>query len=368
MEGTGGTTCNAPAKAGKNKLLHIELLRIISIWFVIYNHTDSIGFYLFAGKEGTPMFYVYAFISVLCKIAVPIFFMISGALLIPKEEDIKTIFKKRVFRIIVVLVAFSFPHYLYGIYKSGEAFSLLEFFKIIYSREIVSAYWFLYTYLGILLMLPLLRKLAKAMNSTDYKYLFICHLLFVAIIPLAGYLIWQGEVSLTRYLAVELFTSRGIFYFLMGHYIENMLSNDFINKKNLAIMGVLSVILIIITTLTARYVIYITGINVGGPPQLFFNSFITIPSITAYLAAKYFFQTHNVGKISAKIIAGLGSVAFGVMLLESFIMLKTEFIPRLLMPYIRTLPACIIWVTLVVLIGGAITWVLKKIPVVKKFL
>ena len=39
-----------------NKTLHIELLRIIAIYFVIFNHTGDKGFFLFANELESPFF------------------------------------------------------------------------------------------------------------------------------------------------------------------------------------------------------------------------------------------------------------------------------------------------------------------------
>ena len=59
------------------RLLHLDLLRIIAIFFVIFNHTGDRGYMLFTDNVGTALYFPYMAFSVLCKVAVPIFFMIS---------------------------------------------------------------------------------------------------------------------------------------------------------------------------------------------------------------------------------------------------------------------------------------------------
>lgn len=68
------------------RLLHLDLLRLMAILFVIFNHTSDRGYFLFADSVGSWLYFPYMASSVLCKVAVPIFFMISGALLLPKEN------------------------------------------------------------------------------------------------------------------------------------------------------------------------------------------------------------------------------------------------------------------------------------------
>lgn len=67
-------------------MIHIECIRILAAYFVIFNHTGNDGFFLFAGYDrGSLPYWLYMFISVFCKISVPLFFMIAGALLLKKD-------------------------------------------------------------------------------------------------------------------------------------------------------------------------------------------------------------------------------------------------------------------------------------------
>lgn len=82
-----------------NKKVYIEFLRIIACFFVIVNHTaGSITCVFFEGAD----FYLSSALWCMSRIAVPIFLMISGAVLIPKEETIKA----QVMRIIRMLFVF----------------------------------------------------------------------------------------------------------------------------------------------------------------------------------------------------------------------------------------------------------------------
>lgn len=76
------------------KKLHLEFLRIIAIMLVIFNHTGEKGFLLYTIARDSVLYEFYLFSSIACKVAVPLFWMISGALLINKEESISVIYKK----------------------------------------------------------------------------------------------------------------------------------------------------------------------------------------------------------------------------------------------------------------------------------
>lgn len=76
----------------KSRETFLDLLRIIACFLVIVNHTNSV---IFLGSSPDSLdWYVsltYFFIS---KIAVPIFFMISGYLLLKKEDNYKKAFRE----------------------------------------------------------------------------------------------------------------------------------------------------------------------------------------------------------------------------------------------------------------------------------
>ena len=121
---------------------YIELLRIIAIFLVMFNHTWVYGFSYFNQCVGTPWYWFYLFWSILVKIDVPLFFMISGALLLKKEEESVTVlYKKRVSKIIIALSLFSFISYLFLIYKGQvDNFSIIGFLKGLWEGNISGQY------------------------------------------------------------------------------------------------------------------------------------------------------------------------------------------------------------------------------------
>lgn len=77
-----------------NRKSYIDLLKIMAIYMVLFNHTKDKGFILFTIAQGSKLYPFYLFNAIWIKIAVPLFFMTSGALLLGKEESIGQILKK----------------------------------------------------------------------------------------------------------------------------------------------------------------------------------------------------------------------------------------------------------------------------------
>ena len=82
------------------KKYYLEVIRILAILMVMYNH--SAAFMSFSNQSGVEYAISFLF-SMVCKGAVPLFFMVSGALLLGKNESGKDLFQKRILRMILVL-------------------------------------------------------------------------------------------------------------------------------------------------------------------------------------------------------------------------------------------------------------------------
>ena len=146
------------------------MLRIIAVVMVVLNHSDLYYTY-YTNTDSVLTFSVSLLLSCICRINVPLFMMITGALLIPKAESWSVIFKKRISRMLVVLVAFS--ALMYGLQCfawNQDTFSAMAFVEKLLKNEIQTSYWYLYEYIGILMMLPFLGAIARNVDLDCMKY------------------------------------------------------------------------------------------------------------------------------------------------------------------------------------------------------
>ena len=127
----------------KRNLLHIELIRIIAPYFVIFNHTNKKGFLLFSVYErGSLQYWIYMIFSVFCKISVPLFFMIAGALLLKKDIDLKEIWSKKITRMLAALIIFTAIAYVgLGIWNGEETLSVGDYLEKLYTNQISVIFW-----------------------------------------------------------------------------------------------------------------------------------------------------------------------------------------------------------------------------------
>lgn len=85
----------------KKRKAYLEVMRVLAVILVVYNHLPAYTLYMYSSgaKQIVTML-----LAVITRINVPIFLMISGALLLDREEDFVQVCRRRITRIVVALV------------------------------------------------------------------------------------------------------------------------------------------------------------------------------------------------------------------------------------------------------------------------
>ena len=332
---------------------------------MMFNHTGVDGYALFIERTESPFYYLYMSFAILSKVAVPVFFMISGALLLNKHESIRQVIKKRFLRIVLVLFIVSFAYYILFNYNSG--FSLVDFVKTVYQSSVNTSLWYLYSYCGVLLMLPLLQKLAKAMSNSEFVYLICGYFIFSGIIPAFEFLFSKGTITLNPHFSVALFTTSNIVYVMTGYFLENRLSKHCLSKKNLFLLGAASFLAVLLTCVLTQLKIEQVGLSSLADVESLFNLFIIIPAISLFLITKGIFYNINDSKRIGKVITTLGSSVFGAYLVEKLVRILVSPIYDFLSPYVGSFLASVIWVLIGISISLLFITAIKKCPLINRF-
>ena len=353
----------------ENKKLHLEIMRIIAIFFVLFNHTGIKGFFLFSEYNPESLrYWIYLFFSVFCKLSVPLFFAISGALLLSKNESVKIIFQKRIFKILIVLFVFSFFNYLQQIYFGNEVFSLKRFLLVLYTKHWNYSYWYLYSYIAFLLSLPFLRALVKELETKFFIYMIFLVGIFNGVLPILDFLFWNGGNTFNNYLKVSWLTSTIVFCPCVGYFLENRM--PIVELKNLVHLWGINIITILISCFMTCYHTKITGLCTESTSQVFHNSFVVINLITVYCTIKYMTYSVRFDEKINKILMSLGSNTFGVYLWHIMLM-RSSFMWKFF-DYMRSsfcidkMAIAFIYCLIVLLICNFVTLLAKKIPIIGK--
>ena len=340
-----------------HKKLHIEWIRIIAIIMVVLNHSDL--FYThYTNAQNKITFSISLLISAICKINVPLFIMITGALLIPKEEIWRDILKKRVVKMLIVLILFSGMMYsLQCFVWKQNVFSVSEFIKKLITNDIQISYWYLYEYIGILLMIPFIGRIARNLDKDNMEYFLKLAILFKVGVP-----IWE---LFTGYcIPIDLFIlENSVFYVLMGDYLENRIEEERYKK-----FSVVKIIWGLIISVCITIVMVLLNYNMSGSYHESVLSIMTpIMTTLVYIGVrKGCMDCYD--KKFRNLLEFLGSCTFGVYLLEH--VGQKVFIKLYLWLCDKTFGviACLIYVMCILVFCFSVIGIVKKTKPLNKII
>ena len=347
-------------KSDNQKKLYIEVLRILAILMVLYVHSGTRAAHYYVVESSGISYYVSIILACVTKTCNMLFFMISGALLLHKEESLRTIFVHRVLRMVLIILIFGLLQY-YLNYKANPAigFSMDVYFKIVYSTNIIEQYWFLHAYLAFLLLLPFIRFIARSMKKEHFLYLGGLFLLVEGILPMIER-IWDNQrIALDISLfAVEILLP------LMGFYLTKVYDFEGLEKRkkvrDLAAVNIMGVAALFLCVRETKILLETTNTLVV------YNGLLFIMAITIFFDIRYIFTRFKVPDILSKIIVFMGGGVFGVYLMEMELRTDFAFIYDAIQPRTNWLVATVIWLSVCVLVGSTVTGIVKKIPIVGK--
>lgn len=357
--------------------VHIELLRIFAIFFVVLNHTPAYGMPFHTG-ECSAVTFAMLVISAFIKVAVPIFFMIAGALLIPKEESFATLLRKRVLRFCLLILLFVGLQYAYyQIVKVDEApgIGVTVFLRDLYCGSTAHSYvlhaaavWFLYAYLGLLLTMPFLRLAVQKITHHHITYLVGLAAIVGFLLPLAYSIVTAQEPSHNGILARSPFLSgmgAYMLYALVGYFIENRLDINSIAWRTCCVLAAASCLALFLEAASEFLIVQRTNIKMFDESILPFKGLVIIPCATIYIVAKKLFSGMSLPKGVGKWIGYIGAATFSVFLTEHILSQSlASYFPCLNIHYLPSFGLALS----VTGIGIALGLFLKRIPVLNKLI
>lgn len=349
------------------RTLYLEYLRIISIIFVIFNHTGVEGFMLFSTKKpDSSLFWLGLFLSIFCKFAVPIFFMISGLLLFKKKYTSKEIMGK-VIEMVITLLVFSLIYYLFSIHNEKTSFNILVFIKKLLTCNISIHFWYLYMYIFFLLSYPLLYCIIKNININIMKYLVILVVIMRGIIPVVYYLVYKEPFTLNVFVSPFWCLDTVVVYPCLGYYLGNEFKLQ--SKKQFIYLWIINIVLLLISCFMTYYLYQVEGgLRDDMSCQIFYNSFVIINAITIFISVKYLFETIHPNKIGL-VISSFGKYVFGIYLIHP-LMKKLGYYYYIhnfiISHYSSSILLLVVICFYMFFCSLAITMILSEIPYIKK--
>lgn len=325
-----------------------DSIRVIAIYFVIFLHTGSL-----LTSVSSKIFSVSAAYN-LARTSVPLFIILSGALLLTKDESYKDFFKKRYSRILFPWIFWTIIYFFWYAYSKHQSISISSA-RSIY-QLFFSGFWFLPLIASIYFFTPLLRIFVRHAKTRDLLFGVALWFVFASIFPFFQLIIGSGlpyNNSAVQYIG----------YFILGYAFVKVKLSKRILHRTIAVF-VLSLIISFISIFLPN------GAILNEYPYLFLSPFAVFNSVAffALLYAVCVLFEKKIPQRAEKIMASMSRATLGIYLIH-FIILEISypavslfadsFVPiPLLAVFIKT--------AVIFLASFCIIYLLQKVPVLKK--
>lgn len=147
--------------------------------------------------------------------AVPLFLMISGALLLEPEKEIpiKKLYTKYIGRLLAALVVFTLIFQIFDYFMEDADGILLEWVRDLFLGQSWAHMWYLYMMIGLYIMLPMYKKITTA-DDRFIMYVIIVLAIFTSIVPMIGSFGFDLAFGIPTATVYPL-------YMFLGYYFKN---------------------------------------------------------------------------------------------------------------------------------------------------
>ena len=328
----------------------LDFLRVLSMFLVIVIHMANCYCRNFANISGFS-FSIACIFNILARVSVPIFFMISGALLIPKKlTKEKYIFKVK--RMVIVLVLWTFIYILFEYFYLGTVPNFLHLFL----EPSRAHLWFMYAIICLYIALPFINKMANNLTKNEEN-------LFMGLWFLASIFIYAIKILKIGKIVYNIPIVSGTYYlgyFLLGYILYKRINKDREKFKN---YNSLFVLLFIFSNLLIIFITLIVSFRNGHTYKMFLtysNPLMIMSSLSFYC----FFLINN--NKSFNFVSLLSQFSFGIYLVHGiFLEILKQNIDFLSINSIIGIP---LFTILLFLVSYCVIYLLQKIPKINKYI
>ena len=207
------------ANEGSGRIRYLEMLRAIAIVAVVVLHAAITEWHQLPPQGAR--WETLAWINSALRFCVPVFFMISGALLLDPARplSLRGLWRRRIPRLLVAFASWSLLYAIVEVYAPGGSGDPAELARRFFTGHF--HLWFLLALAGLYMVLPLLRAIVRD-PATGWYFVALAGP-FAFAFPLLERLPVVGEVlsEVLGTMRVELVLGYSV-YFVLGHLLNRM--------------------------------------------------------------------------------------------------------------------------------------------------
>ena len=342
------------------RILYLDEVRSLAIMLVVIGHLTR----LFSHDFNSWLFCssVFSF----TRIGVPLFFTVSGSLLLTRKYEVKKFLEKRFKRVCLPFFFWIIVYIVAGVLIWNYEFSFEYVMNTAFGVGDYSAlFWFIWSLIGVYLLIPVVGSFIREEGMRGAEYLILITII-LSILYTIGFFDYP-QMKYNFRVIFNFFPVLG--YFIMGSYIHNK-KFKYSDKQMFAI-GCIMFIVGIAGHFTK---IYLKGL--GGyalAPIDFFDIFVIMETVGLFTAFKYA-STKWIKKDAKMIretnfgeaIVLFSSCSFGIYF-SHYILMKYIMYDGFLSPVRRMNPFIWLPISSIILIGLSwlLIFIMSQIPLLK---
>jgi surface polysaccharide O-acyltransferase-like enzyme len=222
---------------------YIDNLRAVAITAVIALHIAAPPVVNLFDKYGAKAgWWTANFYDSLCRFCVPVFIMITGALLLPQVIGLREFLHKRLNRILIPFIFWSLVYLIFSLIAKERVEGTISFINVItwigiqFIQGTAVHLWYVYMLIGLYLFIPIIKPWVQTASNKALLYFLI---------------IWIITLIFNQQTILEFDTSFDISnfggftgYLILGYYLAHRL---ILNRKTMLYAGVLFLVGFLIT-------------------------------------------------------------------------------------------------------------------------
>jgi len=289
-------------------MVWLDNSRILAIFAVVFLHVS--GGVVVGYDVGTEYWWFGNIYDSVVRWCVPVFVMISGALLLDpsKQEKLAVFYTKRLSRILIPLIVWSAFFLAWTFAKSlvkGNELTLIDLLKNLLSGKPHYHMWFLFMILSLYLFTPFFRKIVTHSSKNELLLFIVITFVMSALNFAYGKVVTCGSMPFINW-----FLSYIPFFFL-GYFIRQ----DNHAPSKLLLWGIF-IISFILTFIGC----YILAINTDLDNGLYFYGYLSITVIPMSISLMYILKSWNNPIVNTSFTKQLSILTLGVYLVHPIIL------------------------------------------------
>ena len=196
----------------RERIPYLDALRCLAICLVVLLHNDA-PVVVNTACYGRPSWYLCMFLDGAVRLGVPLFFMISGCLLLGKPETVEpaAFYRKKLPRLLAPLAVWNVIYHWTNAWQFHTDTGLLALLQKAFNRGTGYHMWYIYVLLGLYLLCPFLKRMVDGCTPRQLAALAGIILLPTAVLPLVSQMVSWSVVPLDTLMPGQ------AAYFLLGY-------------------------------------------------------------------------------------------------------------------------------------------------------